>query len=399
MSSVSLRTAPALVATCVGLSTLVACGSGADSTAGGEPPDPTRSSTSSARPGTVEVTLTDSGCKAEPDRVSAGPLTFNVTNVNAAAVSELELLLDERILGEKENLAPGFSSSFSLNLGGGRYSLYCPGAATEVSDFTVTGKATSSAGSAAATLKTGAAGYGSYVEQQSRLLIHAVSALTAEIRLGHLDAARAAYAAARPYYERVEPVAESFTSGKVNLDARIDARAGDVPARQWTGFHVIEKALFADEDLKKVLPVAVGLRGDVVRLHRLVKGLTYQPSELLNGAGGLLDEVSKSKITGEEERYSHIDLVDFQANVEGAEQAFANIKPGLQKVDASLSDTIASRFRSIDTLLDTYRDPHALGGFVQYEKLTSADKKKMSAAVQAIKEPLSTAAAKVAAAS
>jgi iron uptake system component EfeO len=194
-------------------------------------------------------------------------------------------------------------------------------------------------------------------------------------------------------------VAESFTTGKVNLDARIDARAGDVPARSWTGFHVIERALFAGGDRTRLLATALGLHHDVAELHRLTKGLTYQPAELLNGAGGLLDEVSKSKITGEEERYSHIDLLDFSANVEGAEQAFANVRPGLDRVDPSLSDEIASRFRSIAALLDHYRDARAVGGFVPYEKLTDADKRKMSAAVLAVKEPLSTAAAKVAAAS
>ena len=36
-----------------------------------------------------------------------------------------------------------------------------------------------------------------------------------------------------------------------------------------------------------------------------VKTLTIQPSVMTNGAGGLIEEASQSKITGEEERYSH----------------------------------------------------------------------------------------------
>jgi iron uptake system component EfeO len=396
-----VRTGFVSLVLCSAMGTLAACGSGSDTSASGSPTRSTgaEGGAARARTGTVAVTLSDSGCKAEPSTVSAGPLTFKVTNVNAAAVSELELLQHERILGEKENLAPGFGASFSLDLGGGTYKLYCPGAADEYTDFTVTGKSSSSAGSTAALFKEGAAGYGSYVEQQSGLLVDAVRPLVSAIRAGHLGAARLAYAAARPYYERIEPVAESFTTGKVNLDARIDARAGDVPVSQWSGFHVIEKSLFRGNSVKGLLPVATGLQTDVEKLRSLVTGLSYQPSELLNGAGGLLDEVAKSKITGEEERYSHIDLLDFQANVEGAEQAFANIRPGLSRVDSSLADEIAGRFQSIDRLLEAYRDPHALGGFVRYRELTSADKKRMSADVQALKEPLSSAAAKVAAAS
>ena len=93
-------------------------------------------------------------------------------------------------------------------------------------------------------------------------------------------------------------------------------------------------------------------------------GLHYQPAELANGAVELLDEVSKSKITGEEERYSHIDLLDFQANVEGSEQAFANLQPALAKIDSTLTDTISSRFAALDTLLDKYRDKSQPSGFV-----------------------------------
>ena len=404
MRNATLRTLVAVLATFAGAGTLVACGSDSSSAgnaAAGASRSVVRSNAGATGPGagTVDVTVTDTGCTAAPASVPAGPVTFNVTNKNAAAVSEVELLLDERILGEKENLAPGFSASFSLKLGGGRYTVYCPGAAAERSDFTVTGAALDSAGSTASLLRRGAAGYAVYVEQQSRLLVGAVARLATAIRAGHLDAARRAYAAARPYYERIEPVAESFTNGKVNLDARIDARAGDVPARSWTGFHVIERALFSGGDRTRLLRSALGLQHDVAELHRLTKGLTYQPAELLNGAGGLLDEVSKSKITGEEERYSHIDLLDFSANVEGAEQAFANVRPGLDRVDPSLSGEIASRFRSIVELLDHYRDAHAVGGFVPYERLTDVDKRTMSAAVLAVKGPLSSAAAKVAAAS
>ena len=54
--------------------------------------------------------------------------------------------------------------------------------------------------------------------------------MAAALRKGDLTAAQVAYAKARPFYERIEPVAESFTQGTVALDPAIDAREGDVPA-------------------------------------------------------------------------------------------------------------------------------------------------------------------------
>ena len=73
--------------------------------------------------------------------------------------------------------------------------------------------------------------------------------------------------------------------------------------------------------------------------------------QIANGANELLGEVSASKITGEEERYSHIDLVDFEANVEGAEAAFEAVEPllddegpeaGRRKSKPSFDDVYAS---------------------------------------------------------
>ena len=43
---------------------------------------------------------------------------------------------------------------------------------------------------------------------------------------------------------------------------------------------------------------------------------------MLTGAVDLLNEVVTSKNTGEEEIYSHTDLYDFRANIEGAEKIF-----------------------------------------------------------------------------
>ena len=80
-------------------------------------------------PGEVTVTVTEAdGCVATPDTVPAGQVTFVITNVDALGVTEVELVSDQRIVGERENLAPGFDSTFSARLDGGTYEVFCPGA-------------------------------------------------------------------------------------------------------------------------------------------------------------------------------------------------------------------------------------------------------------------------------
>ncbi|MDG3012302.1 peptidase M75 family protein [Rhodococcus sp. D2-41] len=365
-----------------------ACGSGTSPSADAAAP----------AKGTVNVTITDAGCKADPSTLTAGAVTFNATNTDAAAVTEVELLSNGRIIAEKENLAPGFSGKFSLKLDGGEYDLYCPGATQEHTKITVTGKTAAATGDTATLLQQGAADYATYVKTQAGLLVDNVKPMVDAIKAGDLAAAQAGYAKSRVYYERIEPVAESFTIGSDSLDQDIDAREGDVPADQWTGFHVIEKGLFEAKSVSGLAPVADGLLANVGKLRDLVQNQTYKPDEIVNGAGGLLDEVSTTKITGEEERYSHIDIVDLQANVEGSEQAFAAVKPALEKIDPALAQTIGTRFTAVDQMLDKYRDPNALGGFALFSSVSPQDLRALSEAIAAVKDPLSEAGGKIAAA-
>ena len=95
--------------------------------------------------------------------------------------------------------------------------------------------------------------------------------------------------------------------------------------------------------------------------------MKLEAAQVANGAVELLGEVSQSKITGEEERYSHIDLVDVQANVDGAKAAFDAVRPIVVEKDPALADTIDARFAAMDEALDEHRTSGA-SGFVSYTR-------------------------------
>jgi iron uptake system component EfeO len=137
------------------------------------------------------------------------------------------------------------------------------------------------------------------------------------------------------------------------------------------------------------------LLADENTLDRRIKTLTFQPAQLANGAVELLNEVANSKITGEEDRYSHTDLSDFAANLEGAKQAFDLLTPALAYEGyQSLADTIDYRFETVSTGLDKYRRATPLG-YAFYSALTAPDRRALAVAVDALAESLSTVAAKV----
>ncbi len=378
--------------------TLAACtsGSGPGSAASSSSGSSAATETG-ARVANVTITAAK-GCTADATTLAAGGVTFKVTNKDATAVSEIELLSGERIIGEKENLPAGFSGEFAVTVTAGAYTLYCPGAATERSPIKVTGLSTSTNGDStvAAALAAATKNYATYVNTQVAALLVAAKKLDATLHGSSLTAAQAAYMESRPFYEKIEPVAESFVNGKDNLDADIDVRIGDTTFAQWRGFHRIEYGLFKMRSLAGLAGFGDKLVADVGRLVQKTSGLRYQPTELANGAQELLDEVASSKITGEEEAYSGIDLLDFANNDEGAEQAFAQLQPALAKIDATLATTIQTRFTALDKLVDSYRTGANPSGFKLYNELTQADKVALAAAVKAVAEPLSQVGSKVA---
>ena len=347
-------------------------------------------------------------CQVDNGSVPAGPVTFSIANKDAPGISEVELIKDQRILGEKENLAPGLDPvSFTVTLDGGKYQLYCPGAATEFLDFTVTGQAAAApAGSTQTILDQSTKEYAAYVISQINLLNDGVKQLDAAVQSGNVIDAKAAYAKARPYYERSESSVEGFVlpgfavdDNAGNLDYLIDMRESTpVDAKVgWKGFHAIERDLWGGGITAQTKSYSTELVGNAGKLVDVVKTLQYKPEDLANGAADLLEEVQNTKITGEEEEFSHIDFVDFAGNVEGAQQAFASLRPVLQKIDPTLVAQIDQQFTAVQTTLDGYRDPTAPGGFkVWTPQLRATDAAKLTAVIQPLHDSLSTIGQKVA---
>jgi iron uptake system component EfeO len=343
---------------------------------------------SGSSPGrTVKVGITDAGCDPAALVLPAGPTTFVVTNKGTSAVTEYEVKDGETIVGEKENLTPGLSGTFSIDLKPGDYTLECPGGTTSDGTLHVTGQGSAALGTDAA---KAVGDYRAYLETQTDRLVTSTRAFAAAVVAGDVARAKALYPEARVPYESIEPVAESFG----DLDAEIDARVDDVdPGTEWTGFHRIERALWSDGSTDGMGPVARKLVADVEQLQGLVKKVDLQPAQIANGASELLDEVSRSKITGEEDRYSHTDLSDFEANVQGSFEAFRVLQTMVARTDPSVVTEIQSRFRDVQRALGKYRTND--GGFVSYTSLGTGDLRSLAQAVDALAEPMSTIGAMV----
>lgn len=228
--------------------------------------------------------------------------------------------------------------------------------------------------------------YKFYVIEQVDGLVKDTKAFTDAVIAGDVQKAKQLYSPARVHYERIEPVAELFSDLDGSMDAREDDYAKGAEDPNFTGFHRIEKALWADNTTKGMKPYAEKLYQDTLELHKRLTNLAFPPSAVVGGAAGLIEEVASSKISGEEDRYARTDLDDFQANVDGAQKIVSLLKPILIEQNPTLVRKIDGNFKRVDSILAKYRTPT---GFESYEKLTNQDRLALKGPITVLAEDLS----------
>ena len=375
--------------------------------------------TDAAAAGALTVTSTADGCDVSAASAPSGTLAFDVVT-KGDQVTEFYLLASDglRIVGEVENVAPGASRTLTVTAQPGDYFTLCkPGMVGDGvgrAAFSVTGDAVALDGEDAEQKQRAIDLYAAFVKDQVGQLLPAVQTFAAVYESGDDAAARDQYPRVRAYYERIEPIAEALG----DLDPRIDYREVDAVAEglTWTGFHRIEKdlwvpaqdALNADGETpawKNWAPSTPAERAtygqtliedtqelyDYVHSDAFEQALTDQGvAGISNGAIALLDEVATGKISGEEDWWSHTDLYDFAANVEGSKMAFSLVRDFAEsKGDkgASLVTRIDTGYSDLEAALAAYGSADA--GFVPYTQLTEADKRRLTDLINALAEPLS----------
>jgi iron uptake system component EfeO len=343
--------------------------------------------------GAIAVTANDSACEVATTSADAGTITFEVTN-GGSRVTEFYLYAEgDRIMGEVENITPGLTRRLIVEVSdSGKYETACkPGMQGKGirGAFTVKGNA-KKAVDTDQKLADATASYQRYVNSQVVALVDKTKEFTAAVKAGDVDKAKALFPVSRLYWERIEPVAESFG----DIDPKIDGREDVIEeGMAFTGYHRLEKDLWTTGLQADSSKIADQLQSDIEDLAARAKTVELTPLQLANGAKELLDEVATGKITGEEDRYSHTDLWDFAANVDGSQAAVAALRPVIEEREPTLLKTLDDRFAAVDAVLAK----HVKGdGYKLYTELTQADIKEMAEAVDALGEPISQVAEVVA---
>jgi iron uptake system component EfeO len=341
-----------------------------------------------AAPAQITVNATDTACELSGATAITGPSTFIITN-NGTKVTEFYVYgAGDRVMGEVENVSPGLQRKLIVQLTEpGKYQTACkPGMIGDGlrGDFTVTGDAVQI--DTEGKFKEAADNYKRYVNSQTDALIPAVDVFVAAIKKGDIAAAKTQFPIARTYYERIEPVAESFPD---DLDPRIDLREADLePGQKWTGFHALEKQLWVTGLQPDANALADQLVADVKELDDggTAPGFIIDSTRIASGAQTLLDEIASSKISGEEDIFSHTDLWDFEANLQGSQTAVASVRPILDERNPDLGKKVDQRFAESEAELAKYRSGD---GFVLYDTVTEPQRQELSRSIDALSKEVS----------
>lgn len=336
------------------------------------------------KPGKVAVAASDTECKVAVTEVAAGTSTFAITNGGTKVTEFYVYAPGDRVMAEVENIVPGLTRELIAELPAGAYETACkPGMVGKGirNPLKVTGEHKPL--NADAKLAEATASYKRYVKTQSDTLLVKTQEFVDAVKAGDIDKAKELFPISRTYWERIEPVAEIFG----DLDPAIDAREADLAAgEEWTGFHKIEKDLWITKDVSKSGPIADKLIADVKTILEKANSTELTPLNLANGAKELLDEVATGKITGEEDIWSHTDLWDFSANLQGSKAAVQSLRPVLEERAPDLVKTLDEKFAAAEAELGTHQKGD---GWKLHNELSKAELKKLSDVINALGEPIS----------
>ena len=336
--------------------------------------------------GSVNISVNDQQCEPMELTVPSGQTVFNIVNSSGRKL-EWEILEGVMVVDERENIAPGLTDKMTVTLMPGEYQMTCGLLTNPRGKLIVTDSGFKPAENQAdmSKLAQPLADYKVYVQAEAKELVKKTAQFVAAVKAGQIDQAKALFEDTRTHYERIEPIAELFNE----LDPAIDAREDDFKDKakdpEFVGFHRIEYALWVEKSTDGVKEVADRLDADVKKLAAEIDALNFPPSKVVGGAAVLMEEVAATKISGEEDRYSHTDLSDFQANVEGSQKIVDLFRPVIAENNAALLAKVDANFKQINETLAKYK---TADGFQTYDKLSEADRKALQVPINALAEDL-----------
>jgi iron uptake system EfeUOB component EfeO/EfeM len=334
------------------------------------------------------VTINAKSCEPNSITVPAGKNAFRIVNASDRAV-EWEILDGVLVVEERENIVPGLSQIINANLQPGDYAITCGLLSNPRGTLHVTPTAESDAAAKARPSMVAFIGplseYRVYLSTQSSALIRATNDLQQAIDSGDLAQAQKAYAPARAAYQRIAPAAQRLSE----LDNAINARADYYEKREqdpgFGGFHRLEFGLFSQKSVDGLTPVVQKLQADIASLKQQLLAQSIAPEQLASMVVRNMRSIAEVRSNGEEERYSHLDVNGFAANLEGTRKVIELLRPLLAKSSGDVLKKIDIASTALDDQLLMLK---TADGFKPYDQVSTEQRKQIADKAKALADAL-----------
>jgi iron uptake system EfeUOB component EfeO/EfeM len=331
----------------------------------------------------LTVTITDTTCDPNEITIPAGRAGFQIVN-NSSRTVEWEILDGVYVVEERENITPGLSRLMTVKLAPGNYDITCGLLSNPRGKLHVTPSAASDAEAAKPSMVAfigPLAEYRVFLVMEAGALVTATRSFTDAVKAGDVELAKTLYSPARLSYKHIEPAAQRFA----DLDNAINARAVYFEKQEedpaFSGFHRIEYGLFAKHSTEGLAPFADKLLADVTTLQQRVRGLQLPPETMADSAARLLTKVADSAAAGDEDPYSHSDLADFQANLEGSRKIATLLRPLTEKANPELAKSLDAQFEATLAKLASFKQQDQ---YPSYDRLSDTDRKAIADQMRAL---------------
>ncbi|MFO1208533.1 MAG: iron uptake system protein EfeO [Amaricoccus sp.] len=333
--------------------------------------------------GDISVTITDAACQPAALEVPAGRRTFRIHNASDRTL-EWEILDGVMVVAERENIAPALDATVTERLKPGEYAITCGLLSNPRGTLKVLPTAESEAGRAAPETRAflgPLAEYRVYLSRRSGELVTATAALSDKIAAGDLDGARAAWLAARQPWRQIAPVSGRIADLANTMDPLADYLEKREQDPAFTGFHRIEYGLWVDNSTDGLAPVAAQLAADAATLRDRLKALPVEPADLAANAAALAARVA-DQAGGAQAPYSHADLAEYSADLDGIAKSALLVGPLVAEADAGAAQALQQALDQARATIDGSRQPD--GAFPSWDGIDAAGRQKVAAAFAAV---------------
>jgi len=283
-------------------------------------------------------------CGAPPDRLTAGPVSFQVTDETRDFVNVYVVAAKgDDVYAEIQDLAPHSTLPLSTDLGAGSYAVRCifsNGVTGTSASIQITGATDAAVPGYPALpdldLQTPVHEYTTWVAGQLPNLLADGRALDADVAAGDMTAAKSAWLTAHLDYERLGAAYNAFG----DFDGEIDGMAGGLPNgvqdSTWTGFFAIEYALWHGEPEQKTRALTKGLVTSVAGLIQDFPSEEVDPGDLALRTHEILENALQFQLTGIADYGSGTTLATVYADTQGTQELLSILTPLIEPRDPQL---------------------------------------------------------------